>query len=225
LRPYLLEETYEVLAALDAEDPRAMQEEFGDLLLQVVLHAQIASEAGDFNMADVLKSIHTKIVFRHPHVFGDLELKDKEGVLQNWERLKAEEREASGKGEKSLLDSVALALPALVQAQEYQNRVARVGFDWPEIQGVFDKIEEELGEVRSAQNAAERAGETGDLLFAVVNLARWLEVDGESALREANQRFRQRFAYIEGAARSQGLAVADLSVDVMDELWEAAKKG
>jgi len=223
LRPSLLEETYELLSALDAEDIDGMREEFGDLLLQIVLHAQIASEYGEFNMADVLRGIHTKIVHRHPHVFGDLELRDKQGVLQNWERLKEQERAANGKAEASLLDGVALAQPALVQAEQYQRRAARVGFDWPDIQGVLDKLDEELAEVHSAQDARERAAEIGDLLFAVVNLARWNDVDPESALREANARFRKRFFHIEQAAKAQGRSISDLSIDEMESFWQEAK--
>ena len=223
LRTHLLEETYEVLAALDKDDPEAMREEFGDLLLQVVLHAQIASEYGEFTMADVLQYIHTKIVNRHPHVFGDIELKDTQGVLRNWERLKAVERAANGKGEASLLDGVPAALPALLQAEQYQRRAAHVGFDWPDVQGVLDKLNEELQEVHAAQDRAERNDEIGDLLFAVVNLARWYNIEPESALREANRRFKDRFGYIEQQARQQGRSIADLSLDEMEALWQVAK--
>jgi tetrapyrrole methylase family protein/MazG family protein len=225
LRPYLLEEAYEVLAALDAEDPQEMQEEFGDLLLQIVLHAQIAEEYGEFTMADVLRSIHTKIVYRHPHVFGGLNLEQASDVLLNWERLKEQERAAKGNAETSLLDGVALALPALVQAEQYQKRAARVGFDWPEVKGVLDKVDEELAEVNAANNHDDREDEIGDLLFAVVNLARWYGVDPESALRAANQRFRKRFAYIEKRARQQARSVSDLDLDEMEALWQEAKKG
>ena len=200
-----------------------MREEFGDLLLQIVLHAQIASEYGEFNMAEVLQGIHTKIVRRHPHVFGDLELKDVEGVLLNWEKLKAAEREDAGKTGTGLMNGVALALPALVQAHEYQDRAARVGFEWTTIQGVYEKLLEEVAEVQAAATPEDRAAEIGDLLFSAVNLARWLKVEPESVLREANQRFRQRFAHIEAAARSQGKSVSDLSLDEMEALWQAAK--
>lgn len=224
LRSHLLEEAYEVLSAIDAGDMEALREELGDLLLQVVLHAQIASEEGDFNMADVLKGIHDKIVRRHPHVFGGLELKDVQGVLQNWERLKEAERIENGKGDASLLDGVALTLPALVQAEEYQKRAARVGFDWPDVEGVMEKVREELKEVLQANEAATRSAEIGDLLFAVVNLARWYGVDAESALRQANSRFRRRFARIEAAARAQGRSISNISPDEMEALWQAAKE-
>jgi tetrapyrrole methylase family protein/MazG family protein len=224
LRPYLLEEAYEVLSALDEGDPAAMREEFGDLLLQVVLHAQIAAESGEFNMADVLRGIHVKIVQRHPHVFGDVQLEGSQAVLQNWERLKEKERVASGDHKTSMFDGIARALPALSQAEEIQRRAARVGFDWPEIQGVIAKVHEEMGEVHDAADPESRAAEIGDLLFAVVNLARWYGVDAESALREASTRFRKRFAYIEQSAKDQGRSISDLSLDEMETIWQEAKK-
>jgi tetrapyrrole methylase family protein/MazG family protein len=224
LRSHLLEEAYETLAALDAGDPEAMREEFGDLLLQIVLHAQIATEEGEFNMAEVLQSIHTKLVHRHPHVFGDLDLDDSQRVVENWERIKEQERAENGKADASLLDGVALALPALVQSEQYQQRAARVGFDWPDIQGVWDKLNEELREVDSAADGPERQAELGDLLFAVVNLARWFKVEPESALREANARFKRRFHYIERAAHAQGRSIADLTLEEMEALWGKAKK-
>ena len=223
LRQHLLEETYEVLTALDADDPDAMREEFGDLLLQIVLHAQIASEYGEYTMADVIQGIHQKIVRRHPHVFGDLVLSDAQGVLANWERLKQAERESAGKEQAGLMEGVPVALPALSQAESYQKRAARVGFDWPNIQGVYEKIDEELAEIHQASGQEERVGEVGDLLFAAVNLARWLEVDAESALREANMRFRKRFEQIESSALEKGQSVSDLSLDEMEALWQKAK--
>ncbi len=223
LRTHLLEETYELLSDLDAGDAVGMREEFGDLLLQIVLHAQIASEEGEFNMAEVLQGIHAKIVHRHPHVFGDVEVSGAGEVLLNWERLKAAERAANGKAEASLLDSVPPALPALVQAQEYQKRAGRVGFDWPAIQGVIDKVMEELGELHAAREGEQRAAELGDLLFAVVNLARWYDVDAESVLRQSNARFMKRFKHIEDTARRQGRPVSDLTLEELDDLWEQAK--
>lgn len=226
LRSDLLEETYEALAALDMDDPQGMQEEFGDLLLVLLLQTQIAADNGEFTIADVLQGIHTKIVYRHPHVFGDLKMKDTQGVLQNWERLKEQERKAKGKTEAGLLDGVSVALPALVQAEQYQQRAARVGFDWPTIQGVWDKLAEELDEVREVVDGDEagRRLEVGDVLFVMVNLARWLKVDPESALREANLRFRQRFAHIEAGARQQGRPLSDLTLDEMEALWQEAKR-
>lgn len=224
LRPHLMEEAFEVLTALDEDDPRAMSEEFGDLLLQIVLHAQIASEYGEFNMTDILRGIHEKIVRRHPHVFGDLQVKDKETVLSNWERLKAEERQTGLKKGDSVFDGVSLALPALVQADTYQKRVARVGFDWPNVLGVIDKVHEEIQEVQGAESIAERELEIGDLLFSIVNLARWIDIDAESALRRANNRFRKRFMSMEVQARLQGRSLPEYSPEEMDILWEVAKE-
>jgi tetrapyrrole methylase family protein / MazG family protein len=213
-----------VLAALDADDPRALCEELGDLLLQVVLHTQVATDEGTFSMPDVLYGIYTKLVRRHPHVFGNINLADAESVLRNWERLKAAEREENGEGETSLLNGVAPSLPALSQAQIYQERAARVGFDWDNIQGVLDKISEEVEEVRQSVDNQARASELGDLFFAIVNLARWFDIDAESALREANLRFRTRFEYIEKAAQEQKRPLSDLSLDEMEALWQLAKK-
>jgi tetrapyrrole methylase family protein/MazG family protein len=224
LRRHLLEETYEALEALDNEDTAKMSEEFGDLLLQIVLHAQIASEAGEFNMIDIVRGIHHKIIRRHPHVFGELQVGGVQGVLANWEKLKAAERAANGEETKGLLDGVPPALPALTQAQEIQERAARVGFDWPQIDGVLEKVGEEINELQTAESEDELAWELGDLLFAVVNVARWKKVDAETALRASSKRFRQRFAYIEHAARQQGRSVSELSFEEMDQLWEAAKK-
>lgn len=224
LRGSLLEETYEALEALDANDPAGMQEEFGDLLLLILMQAQIGADEGEFNASDVIRGIHNKIVHRHPHVFGEVAAKDAKTVLRNWERLKAEERAANGKAEAGLLDGVSIQLPALVQAEQYQKRAARVGFDWPDVRGVRDKVDEEMGEVDAAETPEERAAELGDLIFAVVNLARWYKVDSESALRETNQRFRRRFSAIEKTARQQGRAIADLSLDEMEAIWQEAKK-
>jgi tetrapyrrole methylase family protein / MazG family protein len=225
LRSHLLEEAYEVITALDADDPEALSEELGDLLLQIVLHAQIASELGEFRMSDVIRKIHTKIVSRHPHVFGDETLPDAESVVVNWERLKAAERKESKKPETGLMDGVAESLPALVQAQTYQMRAARVGFDWPDEEGVLAKVREEIQELQSAKEEPERSFELGDLLFALVNLARWYAIDAESALRNANKRFQERFSYIEKTARSEGRLLTDLSLEEMESLWQAAKKG
>ena len=223
LRSHLLDEAYETLEAMDGEDPARMTEEFGDLLLQIVLNAQIASEEGEFGMPDVLKGIHDKIIRRHPHVFGEVQVDGVGGVLKNWEKLKADERSGSIEPEKGLLGGVPLALPALIQAQEYQDRAARVGFDWPEIEGVLEKIAEEIQEVQEAANKEDLAGELGDLLFALVNLARWKKIDAESALRGTNIRFKKRFGFIEAAAKKQGKNLQELTLDEMETLWQEAK--
>ncbi|MCS6994115.1 MAG: nucleoside triphosphate pyrophosphohydrolase [Anaerolineales bacterium] len=223
LRKYLLEESYETLAAMDANDPVKMREEFGDLLLQIVLNAQIGYEAGTFNMTEVFKEIHDKLVRRHPHVFGQVQVDGVGQVLANWESIKQEERRTRGEEEKSLLDGLPAALPALSQAQEYQSRAARVGFDWPEIEGVLEKIREEIEEIRRSATLAELTTELGDLLFALVNLARWKKVDAEAALRETNQKFRNRFGYIEKRAREMGRDLKEMSLQEMDALWDEAK--
>ncbi|MGH2523543.1 MAG: nucleoside triphosphate pyrophosphohydrolase, partial [Anaerolineales bacterium] len=225
LRRNLLEEAYEVLAALDADDPDAMREEFGDLLLQIVLHAQIALEDGEFSMAEVIAGIQAKIIRRHPHVFGDLKVSGVSEVLENWEKLKAAERGHVARPDQLALGTAPPGLPALTQAETYQRRAARVGFDWPDVSGVKAKVHEELAEVESARDAAEREDEVGDLLFAVVNLARWLDVDPEAALRRANTKFSERFAKVEAAARALGKEMAAMSLDELDQLWEAAKAG
>ncbi len=223
LRPHLLEETYEALQALDAEDADSLREELGDLLLQIVLQAQIATEGGEFTMADVIAGIDAKLVRRHPHVFGDLQVAGVDQVLHNWEVLKAEERQENGE-QHGLLGGVPIGLPALAQALEIQDRVARVGFDWPDVDGVLAKIAEELGEVQEAADDVARAGEVGDLLFAVVNYARWLGVDPEAALRQTNRRFRSRFGLIEASARASGSSLPELTPGELDALWEAAKR-
>ncbi len=223
LRTHLLEESYEALGAIDSGDTDAMREEFGDLLLQIMLNSQIANEAGDFNVNAVVKGVYDKIIRRHPHVFGEVQVDGVDGVLQNWEKLKETERKDK-KEKKGILDGVPAALPALTQAQEYQDRAARVGFDWPEIEGVLDKIREEIREVQEATEPDHVAEELGDLFFALVNLARWKKVDAESALRETNLKFKTRFAYIEAGAKQQERNLSDLSLDEMEALWQEAKK-
>ncbi len=225
LRQHLLSETYEVLAALDAQSVPALREELGDLLLQIVLHAQIAFETGEFRMGDVIREINRKLVRRHPHVFGEIDAHDANAVLVNWEKIKEAERKEKGKTtQNGLLDGVSRALPALAQAQEYQDRAARVGFDWKEIQGVIDKFNEEIGEVQSAANPAEREKELGDLLFAAVNLIRWYDVDAESALRNSNIRFYNRFNHVLKRVKEEGLSIKDLSLQEMDVFWDEAKR-
>jgi tetrapyrrole methylase family protein/MazG family protein len=224
LRKHLIEESYEALDAMDSGDAEKMREEFGDLLLQIVLNAQIAFESREFTMTEVIHGIHDKIVRRHPHVFGDVEVSGVGNVLQNWEKIKAEERESKGQAEKSLLDGLPTSLPSLVQAQEMQNRAARVGFDWPEIDGVLEKIKEEIDEIRNAASEDEFASEIGDLFFALVNLARWKGIDAESTLRETNRKFKKRFTYIEDGARAMRKQLSDLSLEEMESLWQSAKR-
>jgi tetrapyrrole methylase family protein/MazG family protein len=226
LRTHLLEESYETLTAMDENDSAGMREEFGDLLLQIVLNAQIATETDEFSMPQVIQGIYDKIVRRHPHVFGDMEPTGVDGVLQNWEKIKEKERKENRKAEqeKGLLDGVPSALPALTQALEYQDRAARVGFDWPEVEGVLDKVREEIEEIKQAQNIEEVTAELGDLFFVLVNLARWRKVDAESALRGTNLKFKKRFAHVEQGAKKQGRNLSDMTLEEMDAFWNEAKK-
>lgn len=224
LRTNLLEETYEVLEAIDADDQDSLSEELGDVLLQIVLHAQLANESGKFNIYKVIKGIHDKLVFRHPHVFSDWDVKDASTVIKNWEVLKSQEREQKDQTiRKSLLDSVPKRLPALSLAQKYQERAARVGFDWPEIAPVIEKIKEEIKEISEAQDLESLEWELGDLLFAIVNLIRWYGMDAESVLRQMNHRFFQRFKFIEERVALQGRQMTDLTLEEMDVIWEQAK--
>jgi tetrapyrrole methylase family protein/MazG family protein len=225
IRGNLLEEAYETLEALDQEDPVHLAEELGDLLLQILLHAQIATEAGEFRMADVIGGVNTKIRRRHPHVFGEAKVNGVGDVLRNWEEIKAGERGQEGKGDRGLFGGVPQALPALEQAIGYQKRAARVGFDWPEISGVRAKLDEEIGELDAAKGEDEQEAELGDVLFAAVNYARWLKVDPEAALREANTRFRGRFGKMQEAAGKLGKPLKGMELSELDALWEQAKAG
>jgi tetrapyrrole methylase family protein/MazG family protein len=222
LRTHLLEECYEVLHAIDNGNMEALMEELGDLTLQIVLQAQIATESNDFRMDEVLANINDKLIRRHPHVFGELELDGVDQVLHNWESLKASEREVGGVDEGAL-EGVPLGLPALSQANEIQDRAARVGFDWPVIKGVLDKIAEEVGEIHEALTPERKSEEIGDLFFALVNYARWLKIDPESTLRQANQRFRVRFSKMEDLAKQEGLSFSTMEIDAMETLWRRAK--
>jgi tetrapyrrole methylase family protein/MazG family protein len=219
LRENLLEECYEVLITLDEGSPDKLCEELGDLMLQIVLHSQIAAEAGEFKIEDVITSINAKLIHRHPHVFGSLEVRDAEEVLRNWEALKKEEREADA----SMLDGVPRTMPALAYSQAVQRRVARLGFDWKDVEGVMEKLIEEVGEFKQSQTE-ERDKEFGDILFTLVNIARRLEIDSEAALREANERFFNRFTYMEELCRKRGLDFGELSFEEQNTLWEEAKK-
>jgi len=220
LRGNLLEECYEVLEALDEGNSDKLCDELGDLLMQVVLHAQIAAEAGEFELSDVVNSINTKLIHRHPHVFGSKKVKNAEEVALNWEVLKQEERGA----DTSMLASVPKQMPALGYSQEIQRRVAQVGFDWEDIDGVIDKLTEEVSEFKRADSQERKAQEFGDLLFTLANIARRLEIDLETALREANQRFYRRFTYMEEVCCQRGLNLGKLSFDEQNALWEEAKK-
>jgi tetrapyrrole methylase family protein / MazG family protein len=223
LRQHLIEEAYEVIDAIDSAQTHKLAEEFGDLLLQIVLHAQIGYESGEYRMADVMKGIHDKLIRRHPHVFGEVTVDGEGQVLTNWEAIKQQERAQSGEPEKGILDGVPKSLPALHLAQEYQERAARVGFDWPQVDGVLEKIREEIEEIREAQTTAEISAEMGDLLFVLVNLARWQKIDAEAALQAANRKFQRRFAHIEKQARAQARSLPEMSLEEMDALWNEAK--
>ncbi len=238
LRTYLIEEAYEVLEALEAGDDKKFAEEMGDLLLQIVFHSQIAREEKRFDVRDVIREIHDKMVRRHPHVFGETKARDSAEVLKNWEQLKAEERKAEGKtaGEKkeSLLDGVSRALPATLEGFQLTRRAARIGFDWEKAEDVLEKIAEESGELREElkQAASESASdedkkrveeEVGDLLFAAVNVARFLHVDPEIALKAANAKFAQRFRAMEARAAESGRKLADVPREEMERYWDEVK--
>jgi tetrapyrrole methylase family protein/MazG family protein len=225
LRPHLLEEAYEVLEAIDLEDADKLREELGDLLLQVVLHSQVAVDEGEFQMADVIRYIDAKLKRRHPHVWGEVDVQgDPERVLTNWEQIKAQERIDNGQETRSLLDGIPKILPALAQAHEYDDRAARVGFDWPDEQGVIDKVREELDELLAASTPEERLHEIGDLLFVVAVWARWLKLNPEDALRAANRRFYERFSLVERRAGQMGRSLREMSLEEMDVLWNEAKR-
>jgi MazG family protein len=229
IAPYTIEEAYEVADAIERNDMPALKEELGDLLLQVVYHAQIAQEAQAFGFADVASAIAEKMIDRHPHVFGDATIDTSEAQTVSWEARKAAERAAKQTAQPAgALDGVARALPALLRAEKIQNRAARVGFDWADTAPVIDKIEEELGELRAEITAgtvdqARLTDELGDVLFAVANLARHCKVDPEAALRATNDKFERRFGYIERQLATQGRKPADASLVEMEALWQEAK--
>jgi MazG family protein len=230
IAPYTIEEAYEVADAIARGDLEHLKDELGDLLLQVVYHAQMAEEAGLFDFDQVADAIADKMIRRHPHVFGAATVGSARAQSHAWEAVKAAERADKADAAQSdhgVLDDVPLALPALVRAAKLQRRAARVGFDWPEPGQVFEKIEEEIAELRAelgGSTSGDRLGdEIGDLLFAVVNLARHLAVDGESALRQANAKFERRFGAIEDALRARGRRLEDASLDEMEALWQQAK--
>ena len=220
LRKYLLEESYEVLDAIDGADMDQLCEELGDLLLQILLHAQIAAEEGDFEIADVLEGLAAKMVHRHPHVFAGEKVKDAAEVALNWAALKRKEHEQE---DTAMLSGVSRHMPALAYAQNIQRRVAQVGFDWKDAGEVMDKLAEELAELQQADSRERKEEEFGDLLFTLVNISRHLGIDSEEALRGANRRFYRRFAHMEQLCRQRGLSLHTLSFAEQNALWEEAK--
>lgn len=220
LRQYLLEEAYEVLEALDNQDLTELKIELGDLLLQIVFHAQIAAEHQDFNVWDVVRGINEKLIRRHPHIFGEMHLTTPEAVLETWEKIKMKE------GKKSVIDGVPRELSGLLRAFRIQKKAAQVGFDWPDISPVWDKVKEEEAELKAAvasQDAAQVEEEFGDLLFSLVNLARFLKVNPEDALRSTTNKFIRRFQAIEAELKTQGKTPADCSLAELDQIWDAIK--
>jgi len=238
LRKFLVEETYEVLDAMESGDPNKFASELGDLLLQVVFHALLAEEAGKFTIADVIEAVHTKMVRRHPHVFGKVKARTSAAVLKNWEQLKAAERTEgtrnSGDVEESILAGVPRSLPAVLEAHQLASRASHIGFDWENVEGIFEKLVEEMKELREAtriQTAGGKAAsptvrieeEAGDLLAAAVNIARFLGVDPEIALKKANRKFKRRFEWMEHQAAREGRRLADVPRERMEELWNDSK--
>ena len=229
IKRHTLEETYEVFDAIERRAWPDLKDELGDLLLQVLFYAQMASEAGHFTIADVAANLNAKLIRRHPHIFGDVEATDSQTVLRNWEQIKREEKRALGKQQGSMLDDIPRTMPAMLEAGKLSSRAAKVGFDWPSADGLFDKLQEEIAELQAelppamekpAPAAAEE--ELGDLLFTAINLARHLKLDPESALRSSNAKFRRRFASMESEAGGRD-ALADLTPQQLDELWNRAK--
>jgi tetrapyrrole methylase family protein/MazG family protein len=225
LRKYLLEEAYEVLETIDQNDTDELYRELGDVMLQIVLHTQIAIDDGEFKMTDVLRHVNEKMVRRHPHVFATTVVSDADEVVTNWEAIKAQEKAANGKTEEaeSLLDSIPKALPALLWAYQSQDRAAHVGFDWKVIDDVRAKIEEELDEIFQAETDDERMKEFGDLLFVLVNWGRWLKIDAENALRLTNAKFYRRFSHVEARVRETNKPMTDFSLEELDAFWDEAK--
>ncbi len=223
LKPFLIEETYEVLEALDEGEPEKIKEELGDLLFQIIFHCQIAKEKAEFDMDDVIRKISDKMIARHPHVFGKERFETSEEVLKQWDERKKEE----GKLRESILEGIPKELPSLLRAQRLQARAARVGFDWEKIENVLEKLDEELEEFRDALKSKEQKGiedELGDIFFVLVNISRFVGVNPEDALRKTISKFISRFRYIEMKAADAGRCLADMSLEEMDTLWEEAKQ-
>ena len=223
LKPFLVEETYEVLEALDEGDPKKIKEELGDLLFQIVFHCQLAKERGEFDMDDVIKNIGDKMISRHPHVFGKEKFETSEEVSKQWDERKKEE----GKIKESILEGIPKELPSLLRAHKLQTRAAKVGFDWQRVEDVMEKLEEELHEFRSALKSKEQKeieDELGDIFFVLVNISRFVGVNPEDALRKTISKFISRFRYIEMKARDAGKNISDMTLEEMDTLWDEAKE-
>lgn len=222
LRHLTIEETYELTDAILAGNMTEIKKELGDVLLHIVFYAKIASETNDFTITEVLNSLSDKLISRHPHIYGDVEVKDDEEVKQNWEKLKLKE------GNKSVLGGVPQSLPSVIKALRIQDKAAQVGFDWPQIKQVWDKVEEEIAELREEtvkeNNQAKTEAEFGDLMFAMINLARHLNINPDDALEKTNLKFIQRFQHIEKSAENQGKRITDLSLNEMEEFWQEAKR-
>lgn len=229
LRPFVLEEAYETVDAIEQGTPADLAEELGDLFLQINLHAQLAAEEGTFDLVDVYRTLGAKIVRRHPHVFGDIEAHTAEQVLANWEAIKSKERVDAGRT-PSAFEGIARALPALAASREIQERASSMGWDWDAIEGVWEKVHEELAELHEAADLVgdegrdERLHELGDLVFAIVNLARWMKLDPEEALRSANRRWIERYARVEELAAERGITLAELDLAGKDRLWDEVKR-
>jgi MazG family protein len=233
LKPMLVEETYEVLEAIDNRDPEGLVEELGDLLLHIVFHAQLGKESGEFDINRIVDGLCDKLIRRHPHVFGTDSASSAEEVIKNWETIKAEEKAKKLKdgtpAERSLLEGIPSKLPAIHEAHQISSRAARVGFEWPDIEGVFDKLEEETHELREAMTGPEDSrqarleDEIGDILFVIVNLARFLSIDSESALKRSNRKFKARFQYMESQLAKVGKSLDGTSLTEMERLWQEAK--
>src|SRR5215467_9563909 len=234
LKPMLVEEVYEVLEAIETNDFEGLSEELGDLLLHVVFHSQLGKEAGKFDIDTVIDQISDKLVRRHPHVFGDGSASTPEEVIKNWEAIKAQEKAQKLKDrtpeQRSLLEGIPTKLPAIHEAHQISSRAARVGFDWPNIEGIFDKLQEEVRELKEVISSGgddkqrERLeDEIGDMLFVMVNIARYLKIDSESALKRANRKFKTRFRYMEGELAKQGKSLEETPLEEMEALWQKAK--
>jgi tetrapyrrole methylase family protein/MazG family protein len=220
LKEFLLAETYEVLEALDQEDSKMLRQELGDLLLQIVLHARIAEDNHEFKLEEVIRDINTKLIRRHPHIFADVKVNSAEDVAHNWEEIKKKERSP----ESSILNTVPRQMPALAYSKEIQRRAAETGFDWENIDGVLEKLSEEVKEFKQSQSLEEKNDEFGDIFFTLVNVSRRMGIDPEASLRQANRKFFERFSYMERLCRERGLAFGKLSFDQQNALWDEAKK-